>query len=198
MEENMDMTMQLARTLKGHEEIFNQGHTLRPRLRQILFSVGNGISFGELRSKLPNCADLETMVDDLLQNGFIESLHAMAAAQSARRLRRAARRARPQRRCRKQSGRVPQLCAGIHGCTGGDQVSGLSADERGEGYGRIQRHPADVPQGGRRGGITASGSGNGSRSRQIHGPLTTRPFSAPVPPPRTGEHARQKPVQACP
>jgi hypothetical protein len=82
MEENMDMTMQLARTLKGHEEIFNQGHTLRPRLRQILFSVGNGISFGELRSKLPNCADLETMVDDLLQNGFIESLHAMAAAQS--------------------------------------------------------------------------------------------------------------------
>jgi hypothetical protein len=82
MEENMDMTMQLARTLKGHEEIFNQGHTLRPRLRQILFSVGNGISFNELRSKLPNCADLESMVDDLLQNGFIESLHAMAAAQN--------------------------------------------------------------------------------------------------------------------
>lgn len=76
------MTMQLARTLKGHEEIFNQGHTLRPRLRQILFSVGNGISLGELRSKLPNCAELESMVDDLLQNGFIESLHAMAAAQS--------------------------------------------------------------------------------------------------------------------
>jgi hypothetical protein len=83
MEENMDMTMQLSRTLKGHEEIFNQGHTLRPRLRQILFSIGNGISFGELRSKLPNCADLESMVDDLLQNGFIESLHAKAAAQSA-------------------------------------------------------------------------------------------------------------------
>lgn len=76
------MTMQLARTLKGHEEIFNQGHTLRPRLRQILFSVGNGISFNELRSKLPNCADLESMVDDLLQNGFIESLHALAAAQN--------------------------------------------------------------------------------------------------------------------
>lgn len=77
------MTMQLARTLKGHEEIFNQGHTLRPRLRQILFSVGNGISFDELRSKLPNCAELESMVEDLLQNGFIESLHARAAAQSA-------------------------------------------------------------------------------------------------------------------
>jgi hypothetical protein len=83
MEANMDMTMQLARTLKGHEEIFNQGHTLRPRLRQILFSVGSGISFGELRSKLPNCADLESMVDDLLQNGFIESPHSMAAAPSS-------------------------------------------------------------------------------------------------------------------
>lgn len=77
------MTMQFARTLKGHEEIFNQGRTLRPRLRQILFSIGNGISFGELRSKLPNCADLQSMVDDLLQNGFIESLHANAAVQSA-------------------------------------------------------------------------------------------------------------------
>jgi hypothetical protein len=82
MEANMDIAMQLARTPKGHEEIFNQGYTLRPRLRQILISLGNGISFGELRSKLPNCADLESMVDDLLQNGFIASTHAMADAPS--------------------------------------------------------------------------------------------------------------------
>ncbi|WP_018076270.1 hypothetical protein [Thiobacillus denitrificans] len=75
----MEMTMQLSRTLKGQEEIFNLGHTLRPRHRQILFSVGNGISFGELRSKLPNCAELETMVNELLQNGFIQSLRNMAA-----------------------------------------------------------------------------------------------------------------------
>ena len=75
--------MQLSRTAKGQEEIFNHGHTLRPRHRQILFSVGNGISFGELRSKLPNCADLETMVNDLLQNGFIQSLRNMATTQAA-------------------------------------------------------------------------------------------------------------------
>ena len=79
----MEMTMQLSRTLKGQEEIFNLGHTLRPRHRQILFSVGNGISFGELRSKLPNCAELETMVNELLQNGFIQPLRNMTAAHAA-------------------------------------------------------------------------------------------------------------------
>lgn len=78
----MDMTMQLARTAKGQEEIFNLGHTLRPRHRQILFSVGNGISFGELRGKLPNCADLEAMVNELLQSGFIQALRNMAGGKS--------------------------------------------------------------------------------------------------------------------
>ncbi|MBW8457305.1 MAG: hypothetical protein K0M58_02505 [Thiobacillus sp.] len=74
----MDMTMQLSRTVKGQEEIFNLGHTLRPRHRQILFSIGDGISFRELRGKLPNCVDLEAMVNDLLQSGFIQSLRDMA------------------------------------------------------------------------------------------------------------------------
>ena len=79
----MDLTMHLSRTDKGQEEIFNLGHTLRPRQRQILFSVGNGMSFAELRSKLPNCADLEAMVHDLLQSGFIQALRNMAPSQSA-------------------------------------------------------------------------------------------------------------------
>lgn len=79
----MDMTMQLSRTVRGQEEIFNHGHTLRPRQRQILFSVGNGISFEELRSKLPNYADLETMVNDLLQSGFIQGLRNMATGHVA-------------------------------------------------------------------------------------------------------------------
>ena len=76
----MEMTMQLSRTIKGQEEIFNLGHTLRPRHRQILFSVGNGISFADLRSKMPNCADLESLVTDLLQNGFIQTLRNRSAA----------------------------------------------------------------------------------------------------------------------
>jgi hypothetical protein len=76
----MELTLQLSRTVKGQEEIFNQGHTVRPRYRQILFSVGNGISFGDLRSKMPNCADLETLVSELLQNGFIQSLRSRAGA----------------------------------------------------------------------------------------------------------------------
>jgi hypothetical protein len=79
----MEMTMQLSRTVKGQEEIFNMGHTLRPRHRQILFSVGNGISFADLRSKMPNCADLETLVSELLQHGFIQSLRNMASPRAS-------------------------------------------------------------------------------------------------------------------
>lgn len=75
----MEMTLYLSRTAKGQEEIFNHGHTLRPKQRQILFSLGNGISFAELRSKLPNCAELENMVDELLQSGFIQGLRDMAS-----------------------------------------------------------------------------------------------------------------------
>ncbi len=78
----MELTMQLSRTVKGQEEIFNLGHTLRPRHRQILFSVGNGISFADLRSKMPNCTDLETLVSELLQNGFIQALRNMGASQA--------------------------------------------------------------------------------------------------------------------
>lgn len=79
----MDMTMQLSRTVKGQEEIFNLGHTLRPRHRQILFSVGSGISFDELCKKMPHCAELEAMVNDLLQSGFIQALRNLATPQAA-------------------------------------------------------------------------------------------------------------------
>lgn len=69
----MDATMQLSRTIKGQEEIFNLGHTLRPRLRHILFSIGNGIAFSELCRRLPHCAELEAMVNELLHLGFIQT-----------------------------------------------------------------------------------------------------------------------------
>ena len=77
------MTMQLSRTIKGQEEIYNQGHTLRPRYRQLLFCIGNGISFGELCSKNPKCTELEAMVNELLQQGFIQTLRNMAAPQAS-------------------------------------------------------------------------------------------------------------------
>jgi hypothetical protein len=69
----MEMTLHLSRTAKGQDEIFSVSHALRPRHRQILFSIGNGISFGELCSKMPLCTELEKIVNDLLQNGFIQS-----------------------------------------------------------------------------------------------------------------------------
>ena len=77
----MEMTMQLSRTVKGQEEIFNLGHTLRPKYRQLLFCIGNGISFGELCSKHPKCVEIESMVNELLQNGFIQTLRNMASAE---------------------------------------------------------------------------------------------------------------------
>ena len=67
----MDMTVQLSRTLRGQEEIFNHGHTVRPKCRQILFAIGNGITFGALRDKLAN-PELETLLHDLQRGGFIE------------------------------------------------------------------------------------------------------------------------------
>ena len=79
----MEMTMQLFRTEKGQNEIFNLGHTLRPRHRQLLFCIGNGISFGELCSKHPKCTEIEAMVNELLQNGFIQTLLNMAGGQAA-------------------------------------------------------------------------------------------------------------------
>jgi hypothetical protein len=75
--------MHLSRTEKGHEEIFNQGHSLRPKQRQILFAIGNGIACGELRSKLPNCVELQEMVRDLLQNGFIQAQSDGVSAEAA-------------------------------------------------------------------------------------------------------------------
>jgi hypothetical protein len=78
----MDMTVHLSRTEKGQDEIFNLGHTLRPRQRQILFSIGNGISFGDLCGKLPNCTELETMLNDLLQDGYIQALHDDVASEA--------------------------------------------------------------------------------------------------------------------
>ena len=68
----MDMTLQLSRTFKGQEEIFNNGHTVRPRCRQILFAIGEGITLGALRAKLP-LSELETLLHDLLRGGFIEA-----------------------------------------------------------------------------------------------------------------------------
>lgn len=79
----MEMTLQLSRTLKGQEELFNNGHTLRPKYRQLLFCIGNGISFGELCSKHPKCVEIEAMVNELLQTGFVQTLRNMAAGSTA-------------------------------------------------------------------------------------------------------------------
>ncbi len=79
----MEMAMQLSRTPKGYDELFSQGHSLRPRLRQVLFSIGNGISFAELCAKMPHCTELEAMVNDLLSNGFVQVLRGAKSAGGA-------------------------------------------------------------------------------------------------------------------
>lgn len=78
----MELTMQLTRTQKGQEEIFNHGHTLRPKHRQLLFSIGSGITFKELCDKHPTCVELKAMVLDLLNGGFVQAGAAIPVRQS--------------------------------------------------------------------------------------------------------------------
>ena len=78
----MELTMQLSRTQKGQDEIFNHGHTLRPKHRQLLFTIGNGITFKELCDKHPTCVELKAMVTDLLQDGFVQTSNAIPVTQT--------------------------------------------------------------------------------------------------------------------
>jgi hypothetical protein len=67
----MDMQMYFARTEKGREELLGAGRTLKPRQRQVLFLVNDAISVGELKEKLPSCQELENILEQLWDEGYI-------------------------------------------------------------------------------------------------------------------------------
>jgi hypothetical protein len=67
----MDKHLCFARTEKGREELLGTVRTLKPRPRQVLFLVGDSISVGELKEKLPTCQELEGILEQLWQDGYI-------------------------------------------------------------------------------------------------------------------------------
>lgn len=60
-----------ARTEKGREELLGTEHALKPRSRQVLFLVGEAITVGELRAKLPTCQELDAILEQLWEEGHI-------------------------------------------------------------------------------------------------------------------------------
>ena len=67
----MDKHLRFARTEKGREELLGTGRVLKPRPRQVLFLIGEAISVAELKEKLPTCQELDKIVNQLWEDGFI-------------------------------------------------------------------------------------------------------------------------------
>lgn len=67
----MDKHLFFARTEKGREELLGSAKTLKARPRQVLFLVGDSISVGELKDKLPTCTELENILERLWEDGYI-------------------------------------------------------------------------------------------------------------------------------
>ncbi|HEX8980249.1 MAG TPA: hypothetical protein VF811_11125 [Parasulfuritortus sp.] len=67
----MDKHLCFARTEKGREELLGSAKTLKARPRQVLFLVGDSISVGELKDKLPTCTELVNILEQLWEDGYI-------------------------------------------------------------------------------------------------------------------------------
>jgi hypothetical protein len=68
---SMDEYMCFARTEKGREELLGSNRALKSRPRQVLFLVGNSISVADLKEKLPTCLELENILEQLWEDGYI-------------------------------------------------------------------------------------------------------------------------------
>lgn len=60
-----------ARTEKGRAELLGDDHALKARPRQVLFLINDAIAVGELRAKLPTCQELDAILDQLWEAGYI-------------------------------------------------------------------------------------------------------------------------------
>lgn len=75
----MDQHLFFARTEKGREELLGAGQTLKPRQRQVLFLVNDAISVGEMKAKLPSCQELENILEQLWDEGYIGQVKQVGA-----------------------------------------------------------------------------------------------------------------------
>lgn len=78
----MDDHIVFARTERGREELLGADHALKPRPRQVLFLVGEAISVGDLRAKLPTCQELDGILEQLWEEGYIGQVKPSVKANS--------------------------------------------------------------------------------------------------------------------
>lgn len=78
----MDRNICFARTEKGRTELLGAGRSLKPRQRQVLFLVGDAISVAELMEKLPSCQELEAILEQLWDDGYIGQVKPGGAARA--------------------------------------------------------------------------------------------------------------------
>lgn len=67
----MDWRLSFSRTEKGRLELLGTERALKPKQRQVLFMVGDNVTLGTLAEQLPNCTELETIVQHLWDEGYI-------------------------------------------------------------------------------------------------------------------------------
>lgn len=67
----MDENAVFSRTALGREELLGGQPTLKARPRQVLFLVTEAVALAELRAKLPGCRELEAILSDLCEAGYI-------------------------------------------------------------------------------------------------------------------------------
>lgn len=67
----MDETPLFTRTERGREELLGGQPTLKARPRQVLFFVTEAVSLAELQAKLPGCRELEAILGELCEAGYI-------------------------------------------------------------------------------------------------------------------------------
>lgn len=68
--DNKEDRTTFARTEKGRVDLLGSSHALKQR--QALFVINEAISVGELRKKLPSCPELESILDALWEDGYID------------------------------------------------------------------------------------------------------------------------------
>ncbi len=67
----MDKALCFSRTEKGRAELIGSQHALKPKQRQVLFMVTDNVSLATLSAQLPNCTELESIVQHLWDEGYI-------------------------------------------------------------------------------------------------------------------------------
>lgn len=76
----MERKAVLAKTAKGQDEIKSRAHGLAHKLRSILIMVDGSATAGDILAKFGGIPDIETALESLVSQGFVEIKGAQSAA----------------------------------------------------------------------------------------------------------------------